>query len=294
MTVCLIFVFLSLALGMAGPAAAAVPVGKVTQIQGEVVVISGRTITRITEPGFVINEGDRVQALDGAVEITFNDGARMNVNHFTTTMINQGREKRGWWLFKVRQVARRLTCFVGSFCFKSGASKTKNTMQTPTAVCGLRGSQACSAFDLVGSYLNITEGSAQILGNFIQGAFEDPGPGPSEQSSLFKSITTALALSEQAAQNPDDPALAEQAKVAVLEALKQSLEIILENQYLPDDVARDYKIELDRINQELSGLPPLEAFEGETVTPPPPAPIQPVSTPRPPSSQQPQVGSRFQ
>ena len=136
------FIILILVMGaffIAPPADAAEPIAKISSFKGEVVLQSGSNISDVTEIGLPLMEGDRIQTKDGEVEITFNDGAVMKVSPFTSTMIQEREEEKGWWIFKTKKAVRRLTIFVGKVWLKSGVSKRKNYLQTPTAVCGLRG-----------------------------------------------------------------------------------------------------------------------------------------------------------
>ena len=90
---------------------------------------------------------------------------------------------------------RRVTCFVGKLWFKSGASKRKNYLQTPTAVCGLRGSNADVGYNPaeLQSLLNIYAGEAAVVGTFMQGFFNDPGISAAKKSEVFNQLKAAVA-----------------------------------------------------------------------------------------------------
>ena len=136
----IILIILMGAFFIAPPADAAEPIAKISSFKGEVILQSGPIISDVTEIRLPLMEGDRIQTKDGEVEITFNDGAVMKVSPFTSAMIQEREEESGWWIFKTKKAVRRVTIFVGKIWLKSGVSKRKNFLQTPTAVCGLRGS----------------------------------------------------------------------------------------------------------------------------------------------------------
>lgn len=137
---------------IAPPADAAKPIATISAFKGEVVIQSGPDIADAKEIGQPLMEGDRIQTKDGEIEITFNDGAVMKVRPFTSTMIQEREEETGWWIFKTKKAVRRLTIFVGKIWLKSGVSKRKNYLQTPTAVCGLRGT-TMNAGNIEGQFL---------------------------------------------------------------------------------------------------------------------------------------------
>jgi hypothetical protein len=168
-------------------------IAKVTSFKGEVIVASGGQVDKVTAPGLVLKSGDIVQTKDGEVQIAFNDGAVMKVNPYTKTMIQEAKEQRGTWLFKTTEKARRVTCYVGKLWFKSGASGTKNYLQSPTAVAGLRGSDGDLGYDparLV-TLLNMYSGEAAVVGNVIRGFFESPGASAAQKSAVYQKLEQA-------------------------------------------------------------------------------------------------------
>lgn len=124
---------------IAPQAFAAGPIAKISGVKGDVMLQRGEKFIDV-KVGLPVMHGDWVQTKDGKADITFNDGAVMKISHFSSTMVREREEKSGWWIFKKKGIARRITCYVGKLWFKRGASKTKNYMQSPTAVCGVRGS----------------------------------------------------------------------------------------------------------------------------------------------------------
>ena len=209
------FLLLAVAVGvmlLSAPAVAMTPVGKISSFSGDVTVLSGKKVYNVSQVGQVVNVGDRVQTKDGEAEIRFMDGAIMKVSPYTTTMVQQREEETGFWPFKTKQIVRRLTCFVGKLWFRSGSDVKTNYLQTPTAVAGLRGSEAAVGFDNATSYLDMVSGDLfETYGNFVEGFFDNPGVDAATKNQVF------LAL-EQAAETGDEAA-AEAAIVAAGTAL---------------------------------------------------------------------------
>ena len=90
------------------PVHGAVPIAKITGFDGEVIVQSGVEISTVTNAGLGLKHGDRIQTKEGEVQITFNDGAIMKINPFTSTMIQEREEARGWGIFKTKKAVRRI------------------------------------------------------------------------------------------------------------------------------------------------------------------------------------------
>ncbi|MBW1962341.1 MAG: hypothetical protein JRJ04_12920 [Deltaproteobacteria bacterium] len=88
---------------------AAIPVARISGFEGEVFVLTDAKILRVEQIGHVLNEGDRVQTREGRAEITFDDGAVLNLWPFTNTQIQVKEEKTGFWIFKARKTVRRIT-----------------------------------------------------------------------------------------------------------------------------------------------------------------------------------------
>lgn len=195
------FLFLGLFIVMflfAPQADASKPIAKVSSFKGEVIILSDTKIVRVTIIGQILNEGDRIQTKQGEVEITFDDGAVIKVRPFTNTMIQEREEKSGFWIFKTKKAVRRITCFIGKLWFKSGVSKRKNYLQTPTAVCGVRGSEADIGYDNVSSYLNIYIGEVDIIGKVVKGFFADPGIDAATKNEVYQAFVKAHEKAEQA------------------------------------------------------------------------------------------------
>lgn len=169
------------------------PVAKIARYSGAVYFQSGAKIQRVTQTGQNLYNGDLVQTKKGTVQITFNDGAIIKISAFTSTKI-QEREERSGFIFKTRQAVRRLTCFAGKFWFKSGASKRKNYLQTPTAVMGVRGSDDDVGFDpsTQQSYSYVYSGKLDVEGTVVQQQlFNTFGLQAASQSPVYSQMGNA-------------------------------------------------------------------------------------------------------
>lgn len=153
----------------------------------------------VKQVGQVLFAGDRVQTRDGEVQITFDDGAILKVRPFTNIVIEEREEKTGWWIFKKKNPVRRITNFVGKLWFKSGVSKRKNFLQTPTAVCGLRGSDGDLGFDNELTFLHMRSGRAGVTGSVKRGPFKDFGSGPFSRNPVSQSFQQARDETKRAA-----------------------------------------------------------------------------------------------
>jgi hypothetical protein len=265
---------------LAAPCFAVAPIAKISSFKGDIIVQSQNNILPITQAGQTLMEGDRIQTKEGEVEITFNDGAVMKVRPFTTTLIQEREEESGWWIFKTKKAVRRITVLVGKFWFKSGASKSKNYLQTPTAVCGLRGSIAEAGNDNVNNLLNILEGTGEKLGLWTEGAFGDPGSGAATANPQY----TALAAAQekvQAATTPEEKAAAQKEVLAAAKAAAQEIA-----QGNPDPAAQAAAAQLieaadkllEVIDQTGEPLPPVEPVP-EPVPEPEPEPVPTITMP---------------
>ena len=146
-------------------AAADDSVGTVKSFKGTARILSGDTIVDITKVGQEIKSNDRIQTEQGNVEVKFKDGAQLKVDPFSVVGVSERVEKKGIF-FKSKQDTRRVTANVGTAYFSSGkGSKKKNYLQTPTAVCGLRGSIASWGL----GFINQTEGTHKKKGSIKNG-----------------------------------------------------------------------------------------------------------------------------
>ena len=215
------------------------PVAQISGFKGEVIIQSDTRIFRVTQLGLTLKDGDRIQTKQGEVQIIFNDGAVMKIRPFTSTMIQERKEKSGLWIFKTRRAVRRITCFVGKLWFKSGVSNRRNYLQTPTAVCEVRGSDGDIGFDNINTYLNMYTGESDVLGRVIRGLFADPGTDAATKSRVYQSLAKAYEKTEEAKATEKAVDLAK----ALVEALKVVKEAATELQQNPDDnIAKEAQV----------------------------------------------------
>jgi hypothetical protein len=218
-------IILALMMGVflvAVPAQAA-PVAKISSFSGDVVVLTGTKVVKVSMVGQAINSGDRIQTQQGEAVITFFDGAILKVNPFGSALVQDREEESGFWPFKTRKIVRRLTCLVGKLWFKSGSRK-ENYLQTPTAVAGLRGSEANFGYDNVNNLLDVIYGETfGTLGSFTSGPFDNPGQGAANQSTVYQALLAAGVAAAAGADNP------EAAELAALEAIAAAAEALAQN-----------------------------------------------------------------
>jgi hypothetical protein len=251
---------------------AATPIAKITQFKGDVFVVSGEQLSKVTGVGQAVNDGDSVQTKDGEAQITFNDGALMTIRPYTSTVIQESEEEKGWFLFKAKELVRRVTCQVGNLWFKSGASARKNYLQSPTAVCGLRGSATEFGYNNVMTYLNQTEGGSDLSGpvqrvteEFFKG-LQANAQNYAGQNPVYNKLNEAYSKAEQARRTgtPLDQA---GAKVALLQAVQASLQAILANPNLPDAAKAALNNALNQVNRDLTDAQnQLNTLSGQTTT----------------------------
>jgi hypothetical protein len=208
--------------------AAASPIAKVSSFTGEALIQSDTNVFRVTKIGQILNDGDRIQTKDGEVQITFNDGALMKIRPFTNTMIQEREEKSGFWLFKTKKLVRRMTVFVGKLWFKSGVSKRKIFLQTPTAVCGVRGSELEAGFNNVQSLLNVIAGLVDKVGPWREGPFADPGAVEAFKNKVYTALAKAQEMLEKAKATGDPEDLAK-AQAAALDVVIDAAEVLKTN-----------------------------------------------------------------
>lgn len=198
-------------------------IGKITAYKGEVVIKAGESVSRVTKVGALVNDGDTVTTQNGEANVVFNDGAILKLNPYTGAQIQERQEQSGVWIFKKTYNARRITCVVGKFWFKSGASDTRNTLQSPVAVATLKGSDGDFGFDNLNTYLNMYSGDAATIGNVIRGAFNNPGLDAASKSVIYQALQRAYQQTQQAQAAPANalkPVVQEQARLSALEVAK--------------------------------------------------------------------------
>ncbi len=205
-----------------------VEIGKVEKFQGIARILSGDKVSDITAVGQAVSSGDKIQTEQGEVEVKLNDGAQIKVKPFSVVSMVEKQETKGVF-FKTTEDARRVTAHVGKAYFKSaGESGTKkNYLQTPTAVCALRGSEADFGSQGSQSFLQMYSGEASTRGNFQGGNVPDSNSALAMVNEVFKAIDAAVKAANEGL-------LA--AQLAVFQANKAAAESLLGN---PDGKARE-------------------------------------------------------
>lgn len=218
---------------------AAKTIANIASLEGEVIILSGEGVSMATNVGQILFDGDHIQTKRGKVQITFNDGAILSVKPFTSTMILEREEESGFLVLKSKKAVRRITCFVGKMRFESGKSKRRNYLQSPTAVCELRGSDADFGYDNINTYLGIYRGRADCVGKVIREFFAEPSIGPAMENVVYRSLARAYESAEQAKATGNAFDFV-RAKIEALQATKIAAAALLRN---PDAaVAREAEV----------------------------------------------------
>jgi hypothetical protein len=224
------------------PVGAKEPIATVSDFSGDMLLLSKPNITKLSEPGVLVNSMDLVMTRVGTARIRFSDGAELELTGHTVVLIQEQMEKQSRPEEK-KGLVRRITTFVGKIRFRSGASEIRNCIQTSTSICVLIGSEAEMSNDNVTSYLQMLNGQAGILGNFVQGYREPPGLSPASKNPLYQQLEAAY---ETFLINPA------QGKLDALMALKTALTLLLGS---PDPMVVDTTLEaLGELKLELLAL----------------------------------------
>ena len=200
-------------------------IAKITGFKGEVIILSGKQFID-ANVGQPLMHGDRIQTKEGSAEITFNDGAVMKIRKFTSTMIQEREVEKGFWVFKTKRLVRRVSVFVGSMWFKSGVSKRKNYIQTPTAVCGIRGTTIETVFDLVRLYVQDVEGTSDLEG----AAAKVPNA-----MAIFQQMNPSLVANKSPAYKSLADAKAANDSTQALKSTAIALQALIDNPNIPED-----------------------------------------------------------
>lgn len=219
------------------PSFAEASIGRISSYKGDVLVQSGDTVTKVAAVGHQVKTGDFLLTQNGEAQVTFTDGGVVKVNPKSKIMITERPEQSGTF-FKKTSMARRITVFVGKLWFKSGQSRTNNFLQSPTVVCGIRGSDADYGYNptTMQTFLQMYSGEAAVTGNVIRGFFENPGITEAAKSKVYQALVQAHEKTEQAKAtgNAVDQA---QAKVETLAVVKEAALILIQNN--PDEKVKE-------------------------------------------------------
>ncbi|HJX34672.1 MAG TPA: FecR domain-containing protein [Desulfatiglandales bacterium] len=191
---------ISLFIILSAPAFAAVdPVARLSAFSGSVLIKSqGEWGVKPVE-GLPLYSDDKIVTRAGLATITFDDGAVMELKNNSNLLIYK-QEKEEGLLRKTRVVQRRLRLMVGKMLFKTGTSNSQNILETPTMVCGLRGTAGTLSIASDGTpYIQFTEGGASYtIGDFISGIAEDVPEALANLNPAQRAAFVAAAAANQA------------------------------------------------------------------------------------------------
>lgn len=203
-------------------------IARVTAFTGDVVILSGANTIKLSKLGQAVNTGDKIQTKQGTAQLAFTDGAVLKINPHTTTMVQERMEERGAWMFKSKKMARRITVFVGKLWFKSGVSDRSNYLQSPTAVCGLRGSDGDFGYDNLNTYINMYSGEASITGRVLQQFFQDPGVTAAQRNEVYQKLSQAYEQT-RSAEATGQALNINEARLASLDVVKTAATVLSQN-----------------------------------------------------------------
>jgi hypothetical protein len=250
------------------PLASEGPVAKLTDFSGNIILRSQGSWTAQPKVNHPLYSSDKVVTRLGKATIVFNDGAVIHLANNSNLLIKEGSEDKGV-LAKTKKVERRLRLILGKMSFSTGSSinKRATTLETPTAVCALRGTEGTLSINAKGgayeSYIKFTEGGASsTVGEFIRGEAPDmpqklADMNPAQRAAFVAKAAADLALrSEKKGIQNTCGALA--AEAAANEAKVQAL-IMIQNNPDPKVVAEAKKA-LEKAEQAIKDA---EKLRGE-------------------------------
>ena len=206
----LVLFIASLSILLSAPAFAAVnPIAKLSAFSGTLLIKSQGEWGVEPSVDLPLYMDDKVITKNGSATIAFDDGAVMELRANSNLHIYT-KEKEGGLLKKTRVVQRRFRLMLGKILFKTGTSNNENILETPTMVCGLRGTAGTLSIGADGTpYIQFTEGGASYtIGDFISGIAEDV---PTELADLNPAQRAAFVAAAAADQAKNAAALAQAA-----------------------------------------------------------------------------------
>jgi hypothetical protein len=175
------------------------PVARLTHFSGTVLIRSHGSWDVEPKKNLPLYSNDKVVTQMGEATITFNDGAVVIVKQNTNLRIDE-REQEGGILKGVRKMKRRFRLLLGKMTFSSGKREAETAFETPTAVCGIRGTVLALGIGPEGqSYIQFTEGGAKFLvGDFIRGIPVDVPMDMADRNPAQRAVYVAKAAADQA------------------------------------------------------------------------------------------------
>jgi hypothetical protein len=231
---------------------AAEPVGKLADFSGDVILKSQGSWAVQPTLNHPLYSSDKVVTRLGKATIIFNDGAIVKIENNSNLLIDERVEVKGVFR-KVKTIKRRLRLLLGKLSFKTGSSKQnrETIFETPTAVCGIRGtSGTLSIDDKDQPHIKFTEGEiAYSIGEFIFNSEAKPVPQEfADKSPAQRAVFVAKAAADQAARASKQAASGEisdfqaalilaLAAEATAKEVKLQATIMLQNNPSPEVVA---------------------------------------------------------
>lgn len=200
-------------------------IGKLTDFSGTVLIKSQGSWAVEPRENLPLYSGDKVVTREGTATITFNDGAVMEIRSNSNLMITEREEEKGIFK-KVKFVERRLRLILGKLIFRTGRSKIKISFETPTAVCGIRGTAGTLSIGADGQpYIYFSEGGAIFtIGDFISGVAEDVPAELADLNPAQRAAFVAAAAADQAKRAAEKAATGEISQAQAALALAQAAE----------------------------------------------------------------------
>ncbi|MBN2062105.1 MAG: FecR domain-containing protein [Deltaproteobacteria bacterium] len=230
---------------LSGPALSANRViATMTDFSGNVLIRSQGSWDIEPRKGIPLYSDDKVVTRTGSATINFEDGAIIQIENNSNLKIQEQVPEKGI-LTRAGDAKRKLRLLLGKIIFKTGTSGIQTNLETPTMVCGLRGTEGILSLDENGQpYIQFYEGGpAFTIGEFISGVAADVPPeianqNPVQRAALIAKIATdqakeAAAKAATGEATQADLALA-QAKAAEAAALETQAELLLIIENNPD------------------------------------------------------------
>lgn len=271
-------------------------IGKLSSFSGVVLIQSQGAWGVEPKVGLPLYSLDKIVTRIGTATITFNDGAVMELKNNSNTRIEEKEEEEGIFT-KVKVIKRNFRLLLGKMLFRTSNPKIQTRLETPTMVCGLRGTAGVISLDENGNpYIQFTDGGiAYINGDFFSGEAADlpqeiADLDPAQRMAFVAAAAAdqaenALALAQEAAGTPQEAQAKAQAALASALAAKAAAEAAKEHASKmtnnPDPgIVQEAN---DAINQANAAIQAAEenirkAIEDGAVPPP----TEPSQTPVPP------------
>jgi hypothetical protein len=196
-SMCITFLFVMLS---SVPAFSADEVmGRLSSFSGEVLIKSRGSWGVEPEAGLPLYSDDKVVTRIGSATITLTDGAVIELRNNSNLRIEEREETRGFFR-RIKVVQRRFRLMLGKMMFKTGTSSINNTLETPTMVCGLRGTAGTLSIGRDGqTYIQFTDGGpSYTIGEFISGVADDVPTEIASMSPVQRAAFVAKAAADQA------------------------------------------------------------------------------------------------